>query len=58
MTVRLIACTSCGHMIRFGASHCGQCMAPSPALNRTSVHLAALGTVVAVCVVAAVFLLG
>ena len=51
MTVRLLPCSRCGHMMRFGASECGQCGAPAGLANRASVHVTVLAAVVVAAIV-------
>ena len=46
MTVRLFSCRQCGHLMRLGASRCGQCGLPTPAVNWTIFHLAAMAFLV------------
>lgn len=43
MAVRVFSCSHCGHMVRLGAVHCGQCNARTPLVNWTIVHVVALG---------------
>ena len=40
MVIRVFTCRHCGHQLRLGASRCGQCDAPAPAVNVTLVHIA------------------
>lgn len=46
MAVRVFSCRHCGHMLRLGAVHCGQCSARSPIANWTIFHVVALVAVV------------
>ena len=46
MAVRVFSCNHCGHMVRLGAVHCGQCNARAPIVNWTIFHVVALGAVV------------
>lgn len=40
MAVRLFTCRHCGHLMRVGASHCGNCDAAAPLLNTALVFVA------------------
>lgn len=46
MAVRVFSCSHCGHMVRLGAIHCGQCSARAPLVNWTVVHIMALGAII------------
>lgn len=48
MTIRLISCRACGHMMRLGSSRCGQCGNPAPASNWTVTHIGAVVLLVVV----------
>ena len=57
MMIRVFPCRECGHLMRLGSSRCGQCGCPSPALNWTITHIAAVALLVTVSGAALVLIL-
>ena len=39
MAVRLFTCRHCGHIMRLGAGHCGNCSAAAPLMNTALVFI-------------------
>jgi hypothetical protein len=48
---RIFHCARCGHHLRLGAAHCGECHSATPFYNQARVWLLALVAVIGVGVV-------
>ena len=46
MSVRLVKCSQCDHMVRFGRFTCGSCGARTSLINWTLTHIILVGLVI------------